>query len=361
MNHHYEARLERDLDRIHEDLIDIGTQVQKALENAVHALLNGSQEQAYTTVLGDMPINRAVRALDQACYSFIAIHLPSAGHLRWISSTMRIGIYLERIGDYAVTICRESVQLPHAPDGILAREVEHMAKESGQMLHQAIQAYKDQNAEAAKATMAMADQVERSFDTVFEELTGGNGEWNKRDIFALLIVFHMLERVSDQAKNICEETVFAAVGETKKPKTYRVLFLDEDNAGASKMAEILGTKAYPTNMRFSSAGRKAADALDPGMSAQMAKRGVDLSADTPKTLDLTESELEDYHVIVSLSGSIKDYMERVPFHTTALEWDISAQPADDASDANARWETISRELSVQIRDLVAILHGEEGK
>ena len=172
---HYEARLERDLDRIAEDLAAIATQVQEALKNAVHALLSDSREQAYATVLGDLPINRAVRSLDRFCHSFIAVHLPSAGHLRWIASTMRIGIYLERIGDYAVTICREAVQLPRPPDGILAREVELMAKESGQMLNQAILAFAEQNAAAAKATMTMAEQVERAFGTVFEELMGGNG------------------------------------------------------------------------------------------------------------------------------------------------------------------------------------------
>jgi len=358
---HYEARLARDLDRIGEDLATISTQVQEALKNAVHALLSGNKEQAYTVTLGDLPINRAVRALNKTCHSFIAVHLPSAGHLRWISTAIRIGIALERIGDYAVTVCRESAQLPHPPEGILAREVELMAKESGQMLHQAIQAFHGQNAEAAKATMAMADQVERTFDTVFDELTGGNGEWNKRDIFALLVVFHMLERVSDQAKNICEETVYSAIGETKAPKTYRVLFLDEDNAGVSKMAEALGTKTYPTNMAFASAGRKAADSLDTGMTALMAKYGVDLVNDTPKTLEPIESELDDYHVIVSLSGAVTEYIERVPFHTAALDWNVGTPPVTDSADSAERWEAILRELSVRLRDLVDTLLGDEGK
>lgn len=355
---HYEARLERDLNRLGKDLATIATQVQDALKNAVHALLSGDREQAYACVLGDMPINRAVRVLEKACSGFIAVHLPSAGHLRWISSAMRIGIALERVGDYAVTICRESVQLPRAPDGILAREVELMAKESGQMLRQATQAFAEQNADSAKATMVMAEQVERIFSTVFEELMEADGEWGKRDIFALLVVFHMLERVSDQAKNICEEAVFAATGESKTPKTYRVLFLDEDNAGAGKMAEALGRKIYPQNMAFASAGRRAADALGPGMAAFMAQRGVDLAGEVPKTLDPIEGELEEYDVIVSLSGTVTDYMERVPFHTAVLEWNIGTPPTSDATNAGERWEILYRQLSVQLRDLMNTLHGE---
>jgi hypothetical protein len=170
---------------------------------------------------------------------------------------MRINIALERIGDYAVTICREAVQLPKVPEGILARELELMSKEARQMLHQAMEAFADQNAEAAKATMTMADQMDQAFDTVVDELTGTNGEWTKHDIFALLVIFHELERVSDQAKNICEETVFAATGEGKAPKVYRVLFLDQDNAGISKLAESLGRKSYANYVVFASAGRAA--------------------------------------------------------------------------------------------------------
>jgi phosphate transport system protein len=356
---HYEARLERDLDRLKHDLSALADQVQDALKDAVHALLSGNREQAYQCILGDLPINRSFRKLDRACHAFIAVHLPSAGHLRWVSSVMRSNIALERIGDYAVTICRESVQLPKAPDGILARELELMAQESRQMLNQSMQAFAEQNAEAAKATKAMADQVERAFDTVVDELTGRNGQWTKRDIFALLVIFHMLERVSDQAKNICEETVFAATGEGKTPKTYRVLFLDEDNAGLSKMAEALGRKSFPERMAFASAGRTAAASFDPIMSTLIEDLGVDLSGEAPTTLEPIEGELSELHAIVSLAGPVTDYMERVPFHTVALTWDLGSPPDADAPDAGARWGEIYREMAVRLFDLVQLMHGDE--
>lgn len=355
---HYEARLERDLDRIRAELDTIAAQVHLALRESVHALLSGNRAQAYDCIQGDLPINRAVRKLDKACHGFIAVHLPSAGHLRWVSSVMRINTALERIGDYAVTICREAVQLSRSPSGTLAREMELMSKESSEMLQQAMSAFADQDAAAAKATMIVADQVEREFDTVLEELTGGNGGWTKRDVYALLVIFHELERVSDQAKNICEETVFAVTGEGKAPKTYWVLVLDQDDAGVSKMAEALGNKSYPGQMAFASAGRAAAQSFDPNMSKLAAERGLDLGGKTPRTLEPIEGELAEYHVIVSLAGSVTDYIERVPFHTVALEWDVGSAPKPDAADAQERWEEIYRNLAVRLRDLVNLMHGD---
>ncbi len=358
---HYEARLQRDLDQIREDLVAIATLVEDAVRDAVHALLSGNREQAYACVLGDLPVNRAVRKLDKACLAFIATHLPTAGPLRWVSAVMRMNIALERIGDYAVTICREAVQLPRPPGEALSRKLELMSKESRQMLHQSMQAFADLNAEAAKATMVMADRAEDIFEAVFEELMGADGEWSKRDIFNLLVIFHELERVSDQAKNICEETVFAATGEGKPPKTYRVLFLDEDNAGIGKLAEALGRKGYPHYMTFASAGRTAASDFDPVMSELALGRGMDLNGDTPAALAPIEAELGGYHVIVSLAGAVTDYMERVPFHTVALQWDLGRAPPSNTPNAKERWDAIQRELAVRLHDLVELMHGEEVK
>ncbi len=357
---HYEERLETDLNRIHQRLTAMGGQVQDAIKNAIHALLTGNTKLAYSTVLGDHPINRQSRELDKLCHGFIALHLPSAGHLRVISATIRANMALERIGDYAVTICREAAQLPSAPSGTIAREVELIGEESRRMLDQALQAFDEGNADKARATMGMAEQVERTFDTVFTDLVTEEGHLNTKELFAYLVIFNMIERMSDQAKNICEETVFAATGQAKAAKTYRVLFLDEDNTSLGPLAEALARKTFPNSGQYSSAGRQAGAALDDDLLSFLTERGIDLGDVKPRTLDLTPQELPDYHIIVSLQGPASGYVESVPFHTTALEWDLGEPPAGgDAAQAAQRYEEIYRELAVQIRDLMTTLRGEE--
>ncbi|WP_291997354.1 PhoU domain-containing protein [Candidatus Accumulibacter sp. ACC012] len=164
---HYEERLERDLSLIKQQATLLAKRVDAALAAAVRALLSGDDKLAYATVLGDQRINAENRKLDKMCHAFIGVHLPSAGHLRLMTAMIHANVALERVGDYAVTIARESVHLAKRPDALIKREVELLAGESRQMFKQAMCGFIDGNAEKARATMIMADQGRAHFDVGF--------------------------------------------------------------------------------------------------------------------------------------------------------------------------------------------------
>ena len=98
--------LQRDLDNIRERVAALAAQVQRAIDNSLQAVKTGNERLAYRTILEDARINRDHRELNKQCYRFIALHLPSAGPLRLIEAIVRTNIQFERLGDYAVTICR---------------------------------------------------------------------------------------------------------------------------------------------------------------------------------------------------------------------------------------------------------------
>jgi len=352
---HLEARLEKDLDRIRSLVGEQATRVEESVRNAVHALQTGNRKLAYANILADHPINRRMRQIDRLCHSFIAVHLPSAGHLRLMSSVIRVNIELERIGDYAVTVSREAVQLSAPPSGVMARELERMAGETLLMLRQSIRAFADLNAEMGRSTMAIAEQIESDMDLIYGELMSTTEQPAIKDLLALFVVFNQLKRVADQAKNICEETVFAVTGDQKAPKVYNLLFIDEDNSCLSPMAEAIASNQYPQSGSYRSAGRSPAQQLDPGLVGFLRKRGIDLGDKRPAALDLTHRELAEQHVIVSLQGPVPSYISPVPFHTTALEWDLG--PAPGAGNEQ-RIEELYREIALQIKDLMELLRGE---
>ena len=93
---HYEERLEKDLTAIRGQVAEMAGLVEIATKNAMHALQTGNNKLASATVLEDHVINRSMRRIDQLCHKFIALHLPSEGHLRMLSSVIRANIELER-------------------------------------------------------------------------------------------------------------------------------------------------------------------------------------------------------------------------------------------------------------------------
>ena len=352
---HYEQRLEQDEQQIRDDISAIGAMVVEALKNAVHAVRTGNQKLANLTVLGDGEINRAVRAVDRDCHRFIVRHLPSAGHLRLMSATIRAAIALERIGDYAVSIARVATRLTAPPDHHLASAMDNMAVDSGEMLAKAMQAFVDGNAEQAKAIMVMADQIERLQASALDDLAHGHSERSVDDLFSMFTLFAMLERVSDQAKNLCEEAVFAATGETKGEKVYRILFLDQEDSRLAPMAEALARHNFPNSGEYESAALTPADALDPNMVKYMTARGIDVSGVKPHVLEKGPVELAEFHVVVSLQGPVSNYLQDVPFHTATLEWDVAQSPDDTSID----YEAVYRALSVELRQLMERLRGPE--
>jgi phosphate transport system protein len=355
---HLEERLEHDLNEIRDQIAFMGSSVEQALEGAFRALHEADDKLAFTTILSDLPINRLMRKIDRMCHAFIAVHLPSAGHLRLISSVIRANIILERIGDYAVTIAREAVQLGDVPDGYMSTELKKINAEVMLVLSESISAFNSANESRAREAIAMARKLEHDTDGIYAELldSAENGAGCNRSTMIYLILFTQLKRVADQAKNLSEQTIFIETGETKAPKVYRILFLDEDNSCLGPMAAMIAGKIYPDIAEYSSAGVHPADHLDANMVAFMQERGFDLSDFAPRQLDTSRESLAEYHVIVGLHKKVLKAVVKIPFRTSALNWKDVKIPATDDPTA---WETLHKTLALHIRELLTLLHGDE--
>lgn len=356
---HYEQRLEKDLENIRGEVSGLATQVKEAVKNSVHALVTNNQNLASATILGDGPINRKMREIDTLCHRFIAVHLPSAGHLRLMSSVIRINIALERIGDYAVTISRELQRMHGSPEKRLAQGIELLSDEVQLMLKQAIASFDEENAELARATISMSTQVDNTVSGLYEELLDEQAQWSLLERFAVFSVYHRLERIADQAKNLCEQSIFTISGEAKASKVYQILFLDQDNSCLSQLAEAAARKHFPeSGIYVSAAGGEPAQSLASGLSDFMDSHGMDASKLKPKAFDMTATELNRFNVIVSLNGPATSYLDRIPFQTTALNWQLASVP-EDCTCSEQDYENIHRELSVLIKDLMLLLRGED--
>lgn len=346
---HYEERLSRDLAQLREGVLGVAEQVETNLRQALQALLRHDAGLAWQTILRDHPVNRDVEANDRRCHHFMARHLPSGGHLRFVSSVIRINLELERLGDYAVNICREVPHLSRPLEGLVRQEIELMGQQALLMLHEALEAFRLQDESRARATMHLTGHIDRTYAVTFEALKeeGQAGRLTVGDLFGLFVVIRMIERVGDQAKNLCEQTVFAATGETKQRRPVRVLFLDATGERLGPLAVAIGQKLFPHSGRFACAAPVAPAHLDPALAEFLNAHGYDLEGLHPSAI--SEQPLVEYDVLVCLDGPVAGYVPQVPFQTVALTW--SMLPGDELL-------ALHQTLGAQIHDLMMTLRGE---
>jgi len=345
---HLEERMEVDLNHIREWVWKIGQDVEVALKNAKKTIILRDQELAYATVLGDQPINRESRECDRLCHTFIARYLPGAGILREMASTIRVNVALERVGDYAVTICREALQLPAGLPQKFSIHLDHLADRSIDILLQSRTAFRNGNAELAAALIKSAQQVQVSMDSVYEELFAEDANMDGRAMMAIFVIFNLLKRTADQAKNICDQTVYAVRGIAKIPKVYKILFLDQPGSGLGQLAVSIGRKNFPQTGSFACASPGHSEPLSEPLRQFLVDTGLpDEGLDT-EPLQALELDLADFTIIVGLNVKVTDYIPVVPFHSTPLNWEIST-----SADLPERY----RQLRNEITELVTLLAG----
>lgn len=347
---HLEERMEADLNQIRDWLWTIGDDVENALREAKKMLLLRDDERAYEIILGDHPINRASRTCDRMCHTFIARYLPGAGALREMASTIRVNVVMERMGDYAVTICREALQLESPLPEKFSVRIDALADDAIQILSESRKAFREGNAERAIALMQAAKRMEGRMDGFYQELFAADDRMDGTTMMVIFVVFNMFKRVADQAKNICDQTVFAVQGIAKLPKVYRILFLDQPGSGTGQLAAAIGRHSFPETAEFTSATPGASEPVSATLQEFLQDTGLPDSELDTEQLEALEHDLSNYIIIISVNGPVSDYVKQVPFHTSALNWTLP-----DNSDRASQY----RHLRRQITDLVTLLAGNE--
>lgn len=361
---HYEERMKADLEEIREKVGRLATLIERQVGDAMHSFLEKDRNLANDVVLGDRRVNRKIRDIDHMCHAFIVRHAPSAGHLRYVSAVLRLDVALERIGDYASTIGREIIQLSGRPPERIVRDVELISHQARRTLHQALVSFQEGDADLANETYGMAGQTDSTLEKVFEELlaAGEGKEIPLRDVFALLRIINLVKRVAEQAENVCEQTLFSVTGETKDPKSFRILFLDERNDGVSQMAEAYAAKAFPESGSYESAGWNPVDALDPGLVEFMDRSGVDMQGKKPSRLRPIHEEPRHWHIVVGLHPEAREYIPRLPFRTLFLDWSnvvsVDGHPEDLSEE---QMDEALKSVKLSVRDLMLMLRGPDAR
>src|SRR5467141_1550420 len=180
-----ERHFEKDINELKERLLWMGSLAERAVHQAVHAVLESDEPLARRVLEEEDAINELQLEIDDRVVQLLALHQLMAVDLRFALAVSRINIDLERIGDQAVNIAQGALR-------ILRRDVD-----------------------LAQKVLATDDRVDHYRDQIFRELlTYMMGDSSVVfPAFELILVAKNLERIGDHATNIAEDVIYLVQGQ----------------------------------------------------------------------------------------------------------------------------------------------------
>ncbi|MBV9359701.1 MAG: phosphate signaling complex protein PhoU [Chloroflexi bacterium] len=211
---HARSAFQRDIERIQDEVLILGSMVAKATLRSVEALRARDVGEARAIDAEDVLVNRKRYQIEEEVIRLIATQQPMAGDLRRLTAMLLIATDLERIGDYAAGIARICVAIADEPLIKPLIDVPRMAERATSMLRRSLDAFVARDVEASETIAREDGEVDALYQQVYRELLMLMLV-NPRVIDQathLLWVAHNLERVADRVQNICERTIFVATG-----------------------------------------------------------------------------------------------------------------------------------------------------
>jgi phosphate transport system protein len=209
---------QKKLNEIQDDILFMGSMVEKAILRSMESLKNRNLELAKQIIDDDQKINKKRFEIEEKCIELIATQQPMASDLRIIISVLNVISELERIGDHAEGIAKITLLIGNEPPLKPLIDLPRMAEKTADMLHRSMDAFIHHDAEIARKIAAEDDEIDNLYDQVFRELLTFMAEDPHTITRAtrLIWVGHNLERSADRVTNICERIVFVVTGKMEE-------------------------------------------------------------------------------------------------------------------------------------------------
>lgn len=205
------SKFDEQLSVLNQKLIQMGQEIEKNIQNAIDALVNGNVEKANMIKTSDDDIDKMQREIESICFGLLIQQQPVAKDLRIITAAMKMVTDMERIGDHAVDISEMTEFLAEHEMNDKIAVLKNMASEATVMLIHSIDAFTEKSASVAKDVIDHDDVVDALFVNVKDELIkliSANPEEGESGLDILMIAKY-LERIGDHATNIAEWVLYS--------------------------------------------------------------------------------------------------------------------------------------------------------
>jgi len=198
-------------------LLAMGGRCESLIQRAIDALESVDADIAHEVEATDRHINADEMDVDDLAIRILALRQPVGKDLRFIVTALKAVTDLERIGDEAVNIAERAMELAEVDGGLpsVHGSLPEMARASAKMLHDALDAFVEEDVDKAKRVLAEDDAVDEQYGATLRKTMEYMAANPSRIQSAMSVAScaKYLERIADHATNIAEMVVYMVRGE----------------------------------------------------------------------------------------------------------------------------------------------------
>ena len=204
-----------ELQELNYEMIAMARQAQDAIDVVTESLSTDDEQTAKAAIDMTASLDQMERDIENRCLNLLLRQQPVARDLRAISAAMKMVTDLQRIGDQCSNIAEISLLLTGQKQTAALAHIRTMSQKAGVMVKRAIFSYVNRDTDAAKAVIALDDEIDELFRTIKAELVELIVESRQEadQAIDLIIIAKYLERIADHAVNIAQWAIFCVTGE----------------------------------------------------------------------------------------------------------------------------------------------------
>ena len=211
---HIVKSFDNELARLYNEISRMGEIAVAQLDAAIDAMLRRDSSAAERVIANDVAIDELEHEVSNDVLRLLALRQPMARDLREVYAALRISADIERIGDYAANVAKRSKVLNQNVPVAPVRGLPALASLANELVRDALQAFRDRDADAAMAVRTRDAELDALYTSLFRELLTYMAEDPKQITVCthLLFMAKNIERIGDHATNIAENTWFLIHG-----------------------------------------------------------------------------------------------------------------------------------------------------
>ncbi len=215
---HISGQFDAELEAVKNHLMEMGGVVEQQISRAVDALLKRDSGEAAEIRRVEPSVNEMEVHIDEECSRILARRQPAASDLRLVLAIIKITTDLERIGDEANKIAKQTIKLSEAAStGDTSRyvEIRHIGTHVTSMLRKVLDAFARLDVDTAVEVIVDDQTVDSQYKHAMRSSVTFMMEDPKTISGVLNEMWSLrsLERVGDHACNIAEQVVYLARGQ----------------------------------------------------------------------------------------------------------------------------------------------------